>query len=230
MKKLRISGVTKGQYKQICKYSWHKCNGNEGELSYKIRRAVNLGKQTHVYRNGCQIVRYYYLNFLISEDEIMTMWSDHSCPPYEVSERTKHLYDSLRKNKQARGQRIKIEMPPSDQIAESGFNKNIKINPKQTTQSLIDYGFTNHYEPHLYFLQMLNENISFSITVIKETLEIERIDVLDEDFCQPYDYQSILMRENDFEFARRIYYQVNNILSKMQEDGIVTGFQVGMYV
>lgn len=231
MEKLKVSGVAKGQYKQLCPLSWSKCNKNEKTLVYKIRRAVDLGRETHTYSNGCKIVRYYYHNFLVSDSEIMTMWKDESRQPHNVSEQQKQLHKKkVYGDKEMQTYKPLIAPPSKEDLTEEGFNKNIRVNPKQTVEKLVKYGFTNYREPCLYYGRYLGNEIGFSITVDKETLEIERLDVLDEDFCQPYNYQSILMKEPTHEFARDIYNKVNNILGKLQNDEVIEGFEVGMYV
>lgn len=89
---MNISGVVKGQYKQECPNSWEKCNGNESLLEYKIKRAVELGKVAHTYKNGAKIVRYHSKNFLIDDSEIMTMWTDKNTKPVAVSEEMKDFH------------------------------------------------------------------------------------------------------------------------------------------
>lgn len=92
---LKVSGVAKGQYKQLCPLSWDKCKGNEYMMLYKIRRAVDLGKQTHKYQNGCRIVRFHHLNFLVDQNEIMTIWKDDSRPRVAVNETLKALHKEI---------------------------------------------------------------------------------------------------------------------------------------
>lgn len=92
---LKVNGVARGQYKQLCPMSWGKCNGNEGLLAYKIRRAVDLGKETYTYSNGCKIIRYGALNFLVSRHEIMTVWVDNSRPVVVVADEEKALHKEI---------------------------------------------------------------------------------------------------------------------------------------
>lgn len=123
-----------------------------------------------------------------------------------------------------------IKEPTKDDLTKKGFNKNIKINENQTAETLMKYGFTNHNEPTLYFCRVVGKDITFNLSVNKKTLEIENIDVLDERFLQPYDYQAILMKNKSQKHAKNIYYQVNDLLMKLLNDGIITGFEIGMYV
>ena len=82
----------------------------------------------------------------------------------------------------------------------------------------------------MYYCRNLGHAITFNLSVNKSALEITRIDVLDEDFGQLFDYQSILLRGSSGEFALKIYNKVNSILAKLQSDGIITGFEEGMYI
>lgn len=97
---MKISGVAKGQYKQLCPHSWAKCNGDEKTLLYKIQRAVDLGKTVHTYKNGCKIKRYYYLNILTDGKEVMTIWKDKTTERFMVSEKRKKRYWAARFQRQ----------------------------------------------------------------------------------------------------------------------------------
>mgnify|MGYP007119899505 CR=1 FL=1 len=71
------------------------------------------------------------------------------------------------------------------------IDKNIKINVLED-KKMREIGFTDFRKDTWYFSRMLKKEISFSLSVNKENPADFRIDVLDDDFCQPYDYQSIL--------------------------------------
>lgn len=229
MNKLTISGVTKGQYKQLCPLSWKKCNNDHTLLNFKIRRAVKLGKHVHTYSNGCKIIRYHSHNFLISDGEVMTMWTDISREPHTVSEASKQMYQ-----KPYYSREIFIQRPLGSDLTKAGFNKSLKIAQGCSVEKLIGYGFTNYRESTLFYSEDLGGGISFNFAIDKATGEIIRVDVLDEDFCQPYDYQSIILEGRGTSsvkrLAKEIYFKVNGILSKMQNTGIIEGFEAGMYV
>ena len=95
----------------------------------------------------------------------------------------------------------KIVPPTKGELTSKGFTNKIKINEGVTVNHLIQYGFTNNHKPSLYYSSMVGEDISFNLSVDKETLEITSIDVLDEDFGQPYDYQMFLMNGSDNTYA-----------------------------
>jgi hypothetical protein len=123
-----------------------------------------------------------------------------------------------------------IKEPMKDKLTSKGFTNRIKITENQTKQSLLKYGFTNHNKPTLYFMEMVDRNTSFNLSMCVNTLEITGIDVLNEDWLQSYDYQSEILSGKYSGKARNTYNKVNNILLKLQNDKIITGFERGMYV
>ena len=124
----------------------------------------------------------------------------------------------------------KIVPPTKDELTSKGFTNKIKINEGVTVDQLIQYGFTNNHKPSLYYSSMVGKDVSFNLSIDKETLEITSIDVLDEDFGQPYDYQMILLDRIDNAYAKGVFDKVNEIFNQMQVDGVITGFQRGMYI
>ena len=72
-------------------------------------------------------------------------------------------------------------------------------------------------------------DISFSVSIPKEISDI-RIDVLDEDFCQPYDYQRILNKNPNFELALIVLEQVEEYMEYLQSKGVLSGHVKGEYI
>lgn len=76
-----------------------------------------------------------------------------------------------------------------------------------------------------------DEEISFNVIVPSDgRRDGLRIEVLDEDFCQPYDYQRILRNNKDNEYARNIACRVEEEMRKLAEAGIITGHNRGDYI
>lgn len=123
-----------------------------------------------------------------------------------------------------------IKEPTKEELTNKGFTNRIKISINQTKKSLIAYGFTNHDKSSLYFMKMIDRNISFNLNVSIDTFEITSIDVLNEEGLQPYDYQSEILSGHHSGTALNTYNKVNNILSTLQKDDIITGFAKGMYI
>ncbi|MFO1442865.1 hypothetical protein KDN24_06505 [Bacillus sp. Bva_UNVM-123] len=123
-----------------------------------------------------------------------------------------------------------ITPPKEGELTEKGFTKRIKINEGVTVKQLLEYGFSNNHKSTLYFMRMVGDDESFSLKLDKESLKITSIDILDENFLQPYDYQSILMKNRHQKYAQGVFDNVDKILEKLQNDGIINGYHRGMYV
>ncbi len=62
----------------------------------------------------------------------------------------------------------------------------ISINPNLTEQQLKDFGFTDYDPPYWYYCRKLSNNITFNITILKFEPSAFIIELIDEDFLQPY--------------------------------------------
>ena len=71
--------------------------------------------------------------------------------------------------------------------------------------------------------------MSFNVTIPKDGSDIE-IDVLDDDYCQAYDYQRMLDSNQTFEPALIIKEQVEEWMEYLQENGVFSGHMKGEYI
>jgi hypothetical protein len=118
----------------------------------------------------------------------------------------------------------------------SGVNVKIKANilPDDAMRKI---GFTDYNKKNWFFSRGLNFSgkqyrhfdISFSVTIPKDGSEI-RIDVLDEDFLQPYDYQYMLEQNPTFEPALLVQKQVEEYMEYLQNNGVLEGHIKGEYI
>ena len=99
-------------------------------------------------------------------------------------------------------------------------------------------GFTDHVKDNWYFCRMLrfpkkklyrDFEISFSVTIPKNSDDI-RIDVLDEAFCQPYDYQRILYDHPNHETALIVQNEGEKWMDYLQKKGVLSGHVRGEYI
>lgn len=91
-------------------------------------------------------------------------------------------------------------------------------------------GFTDYREGFWYFCRDLGHEISFSVTINKADAEDLCIDVLDEDFGQPYDYQRYLKNIPENEFAIKIRDKVEYWMEYLQDEGVLSGHIKGEYI
>ena len=95
-----------------------------------------------------------------------------------------------------------------------------------------DYNKEWHFRRSIKFPRKPRYNgfdISFNVLIPKDGSDI-RIDVLDEDFCQPYDYQSMLHKNPTFEPALIVYEQVEELMEYLQSKGVLSGHVKGEYI
>ena len=104
-----------------------------------------------------------------------------------------------------------------------------------------EFGFTDYAKDRWYFCRGINFkdvkkkrglndiDISFSVTIPKDGSDIQ-IDVLDEWFCQPYDYQYILEKDPGHKIANIVKEQVEYWMEKLQEEGVLKGHVRGEYI
>lgn len=71
--------------------------------------------------------------------------------------------------------------------------------------------------------------VSFSVVIPKDGSDI-RIDVLDEAFCQPYDYQYILEKNPTHEVALQAKEKVEELMKYLQDNGVLEGHKYGEYI
>ena len=119
-----------------------------------------------------------------------------------------------------------------------GVNKLIKYNIL-SDEEMRNIGFTDYSKDTWYFCRMIKFpnikryhgfDISFNVTIPKDNSDI-RIDVLDETFCQPYDYQYMLDKNpKRFEPCLIVKEQVEEWMKYLQDKGVLSGHLPGEYI
>lgn len=123
------------------------------------------------------------------------------------------------------------------EVNSHGVNKLIKATIL-SDEKMREIGFTDHSKIHWYFFRRIEfpkENryrgfeISFNVTIPKDGSDIQ-IDVLDEDFFQPYDYQHMLYKNPIFKTCLIIKEQVEEWMKYLQDNGVISGHVYGEYI
>lgn len=126
---------------------------------------------------------------------------------------------------------------PDVEVNSNGVNKLIKATIL-SDEKMKKIGFTDYNKNIWYFCRMIQFpkekryrglDISFSVSIPKDSSDI-RIDILDEDFCQPYDYQYILSRNPENECANIVKEQVENWMKYLQDNDVLSGHVYGEYI
>lgn len=100
-------------------------------------------------------------------------------------------------------------------------------------EKMRDIGFTDYNPERWYFCKYGiggHQDISFSISVAKDDETDWRIDVLDENFLQPYDYQAMLDRKTDHPLPYAVQEDVEYWMEYLKQKGIINGHEYGEYI
>lgn len=130
----------------------------------------------------------------------------------------------------------------------SKFNENIDVNNHRvnanikahilTDCEMRKFGFSDNNEKCWYFMRMIKfpknklykgVEISFNVTIPKDGSDIN-IEILDEAFLQPYDYQSMINDGNAPEAAWIVREQVEFWMYELKRSGIISGHKYGDYI
>lgn len=114
------------------------------------------------------------------------------------------------------------------EVNSHGTNKAIKahILPDDEMRKI---GFTDRNEKNWYYWKNLGNEISFNVTIPKDGSDIS-IDVLDEEFLQPYDFQYILKKNPDNSFATKVKAKVEDYMRLLQNQGVLSGHKQDEYI
>lgn len=123
------------------------------------------------------------------------------------------------------------------QVNSKGVNTKIKANILSDTE-MQKIGFTEYRKGYLHFSRLITFpkdkrynglEITFNVTIPKDNSDIS-IDVLDEAFCQPYDYQRMLEDNPEFKIALIVKEQVEEWMKYLADTGVITGHNYGEYI
>lgn len=114
------------------------------------------------------------------------------------------------------------------ELDKNGLNTalNAAVLPEAEMRKL---GFTDHSATNWYYCSRVGSGVTLNVSIPKDGSRF-RLDVLDEDFGQPYDYQDYLKRNPKLEFALGVKAAVENQLESLSSAGVITGFTRGMYI
>lgn len=93
-------------------------------------------------------------------------------------------------------------------------------------EEMLAAGFTKTKKGY-YLCKKVAEDITLNIQLEDDSY---KIDVLDESFLQPYDYQFILSVYPEFMFAKKVKASVENILCELQNKKILENYTKGQYI
>lgn len=135
--------------------------------------------------------------------------------------------ENIKVNSHGVNTKIKYHILSDEKMRKIGFNKNY-------------YEGTDYekYSPYWWFTRVIQfpkekqwegMNIDFTVKIPKDGSDLN-IMILDMDFCQPYDYQSILRRNKNNQCANIVNEQVEYWIEYLQDNGVLSGHVKGEYI
>ena len=127
---------------------------------------------------------------------------------------------------------------PEHETNDKGLNVKIKCHLLED-DAMRDAGFTmTDAVGHWYYIKMIvpgdhyDLGISFNVYINMEDEEDFGIDVLDENFLQPYDYQRMINGKpvNESSIPYTVYKKVEEEMERLTELGIISGHVKGEYI
>lgn len=99
-------------------------------------------------------------------------------------------------------------------------------------EKMREHGFTDRRPDKWYYMKHVSDDheTSFNVLIDKDGIDDVRIDVLDEQFCQPYDYQHILSKTPNHPYALAVMVAVEKEMQYLQDAGILFGHKHGEYI
>lgn len=94
-----------------------------------------------------------------------------------------------------------------------------------------ELGFTDLRKGYWYLCRRVSPDSDTTLNVhIAKDGHDWQIDVLDENFCQPYDYQYLLSVNPTLDYANNVADECEKWFRKLSEWGLLSGWHEGMYV
>jgi len=117
----------------------------------------------------------------------------------------------------------------SVEVNKYGVNKAIKSH-LLSDEEMKKVGFTNQNKEYWYFYRDLGNEISFNVKIYLKDLDNPNIEIIDEDYCQHYDYQRYLKNIPENEFVIKIRDKVEYWMEYLQSNGVLSGHVKGEYI
>ena len=119
-----------------------------------------------------------------------------------------------------------MEINANVPLDERGQNANIKFKVLDIG-SMEECGFRHTYGKWVYCLGITND-ISLNIQISDN--EVGTIDILDDQWLQPYDFQGMIMSKKINPTVRLVQKRVYSVMANLMEKGIIGGWNEGDYI
>ena len=100
-------------------------------------------------------------------------------------------------------------------------------------EKMYEIGFTDNMPDRWYYCKRLIDDkfggITFNVVIPKDGSDLD-IEILDEGFLQPYDYQIIRSVSDHPSIADEVFEKVESEMKYLEDAGIFSGHEYGEYI
>lgn len=93
-------------------------------------------------------------------------------------------------------------------------------------QKMRQIGFTDYANERWYLSRKLADDVTLNVTISKDKSS-GSVEVLDEEFCQWYDFEYILNNDPNHRFANEVKQNFTNNMIWLTQEGIVENWNEG---
>lgn len=151
---------------------------------------------------------------------------------YEICDCGAEVFDYREEVEEVKGKKeriINFDVP----LNKRNINANIKVNILEENK-MRELGFTDYSKNNWYYCKAIldkkNFRLTFNLSINKQNSKNFEIDVLDEAWLQPYDYQAGLKHSPDFKLYLKVHERVQRIMKYLIDVGIIEGYNLGDYI
>lgn len=96
-------------------------------------------------------------------------------------------------------------------------------------EEMRELGFTDCVKSTWYLCKKVSDDITFNVFIKKRTAAV-KIEVLDEDFLQHFDYQNQIRGGRKDRYILLIHDKVQNYMAWLMRNRVIEGYRLGDYI
>lgn len=114
-------------------------------------------------------------------------------------------------------------------LDENGLNAALTASSLASRQDMRTLGFTDSSDGSWYLRRGVGQDVTLNLYIPKNGSRF-RLDIIDDNFLKPYNYQDVLKQSPHHELALEVQQSVEKALEFLSKVQIIHGFEKGMYI
>ena len=126
-----------------------------------------------------------------------------------------------------------LSLTTGEQIAlltNTGFKNGFWREPKKFSHYWMTYHFCLFNSKKERISYEFSFDVAIDLYYLISLNDFDNLEVIDDDFGQPYDYQYYLSKNPNNNFALKVQKKVNNLMQIFLNEGLIYEYQIGDYI